>query len=197
MLVTQTPEKPPPEIKVIGVIDYHEEQDGGARWGQHKVTLNLRHSPEWLRWTGSNNKQMTQMAFAEFLEQNAFDIIAPAPAEIMEVARDLQAHTEVSFGSGVRTQDGRMQFRYTEEIKATVGGGAVAVPEMFTVTMPVFIGGDRVEIQALLRFRVQGGKLVFWYTLVRPEHMVREGFALARTVIGAALGVSIINGAPG
>jgi uncharacterized protein YfdQ (DUF2303 family) len=181
--------------KVTAILDYHTSAIA-PKWGHHRLTLGLRHSEEWETWNGSNGTQMTQMAFAEFLEQNAMDITSPAPADILEVARDLQAHTEVSFGSGVRAQDGRVQFRYTEEIKATVGGGAIAVPESFVVTLPVFVGGVPVDLRALLRYRVKEGKLAIWYTLVRPEAVVREAFKQTRDQIAAQLDIVILNGAP-
>jgi uncharacterized protein YfdQ (DUF2303 family) len=183
-----------PTISVLGVIDYHEAQS--AAWCQHRVTLNLRQSEQWKAWTARNNKQMTQTEFAEFLEQNAVDIVQPSPASVIEVARELEAKTEVEFGSGVRTQDGQFRFRYSEQIKATVGGGQVEVPERFIVSIPVFIGGQDIQLEALLRFRCKDAKLVFWYTLVRPEETIRQAFFAAREQIAAALNVVIINGTP-
>lgn len=184
-----------PTISVTGVIDYHGALAGGSpRWCQHRLTLTLRESEEWKIWTGSNNKQRAQMEFAEFLEQNATDISAPSPASIVEVARDLEGKSEVEFGSGTRTQSGQIQFRYSEQIKATVGGGAVAVPEEFIVSIPVFIGGPRIPMRALLRYRVREGKLTLWYTLVRPEEVKRTAFLEARNKIADALKIAVING---
>lgn len=186
-----------PEIKVVGVLDYHAA--GGElvpRWCQHRVTLTLRQSEEWKVWVGGNNRQRTQTEFAEFLEQNSIDIIKPSPANMMEVARDLQATTEVEFGAGVRMQDGQVRFKYTETTKASVGAGQLAVPERFTISLPVFVGGQRVEMDALLRFRNREGKLVIWYTLIRPEEVMRTAFLSARNQIETDLKQTIINGVP-
>ncbi len=49
-------------------------------------------------------------------------------------------------------------------------------------------------MDALLRFRVNGGKLVLWYTLIRPEEVMRTAFIAARNVIAEKLGVDVING---
>jgi len=185
-----------PEIKVIAVLDYHGAAEGGPRWGQHRVTLMLRKSEEWIRWTNANNKHFDQAGFAEFLEQNAIDITTPDPAAMMDVARDLQATTEVEFGAGTRMQDGQVRFKYTETTKATVGAGQIQVPERFTLTLPVFIGGERVKMEALLRFRVKDCKLVIWYTLVRPEETIRSAFLAARNKIAETLKITIINGTP-
>lgn len=183
-----------PQTSVTAVLDYHVAGQVAPRWGQHTLTLNLQKSPEWERWTGHNNKHVDQQTFAEFLEQNSIDITDPTPASMLEVSRDLQGKTDVSFGGGVRMQDGSVQFKYTEDVKATVGGGKLSVPERFTLNIPVFIGGERVSMEALFRFRVKDAKLVLWYTLVRPEDVMRNAFLLARGAIADALQIQIING---
>jgi uncharacterized protein YfdQ (DUF2303 family) len=182
---------------VTAIIDYHAKGSGNSpRWCQHRVQLTLRQSEEWQRWNGTNNKKLGQQDFAEFIEQNGVDISDPAPAGMMEVARDLQANTEVEFGAGVRLNDGQVHFKYTEKTKSTVGGGQLAVPESFTLSMPVFIGGPRVSLLALLRFRVSQGGLTLWYTLVRPEEALRSAFLKARQEIADTLTLTIINGSP-
>lgn len=187
-----------PEIKVLAVLDYHlaDGTQPAARWGQHRLTLTLRESEEWKTWAGSNNKHFTQSQFAEFLEQHAIDIAQPAPAGMMEIARDLQATTEVDFGSSSRMQDGQIKFKYTETTQTTVGGSSIIVPEQFVLLIPVFVGGQAIQMQALLRYRIKEQKLVIWYTLVRPEAVKRAAFMSARQAIETALGITIINGMP-
>ncbi len=184
------------KLTVQAILDYHGAKEGGPRWGQHQVTLTLRQSEEWKRWTAHNNKHFNQTEFAEFLEQNSIDITKPTPAAMMEVATDLQAKTDVEFGSGVKSADGSVKFKYTETTKASVGAGNLSVPDQFVITLPPFIGGDRIDVQALLRFRVNGGKLTFWYTLIRPEEVIRKAFMAARDKIATKLGVVILNGNP-
>jgi hypothetical protein len=60
----------------------------------------------------------------------------------------------------------------------------------------VFIGGQRITLDALLRFRNKEGHLVIWYTLVRPEEAKRTAFLAARNQIADALKATIINGNP-
>jgi uncharacterized protein YfdQ (DUF2303 family) len=185
-------------LKVLSVLDYHAAGEGNApRWGQHRVTLNLRQSPEWQTWTRHNNSTMTQQQFAEFLEQNAVDIIQPNPAGIREIAEDLEATVEVDFASVQRQAGGKINLRYTETTKTTVSGGkAVTVPDQFVIAIPAFVGGERVSMQVLLRYRVKEQKLTFFYTLIRPEEVIRTAFLGARQKIADALKVTIINGAP-
>ena len=186
-----------PECTVTTILDYHGAKEGGPRWGDHQIKLTLRKSPEWERWTGKNNHRFTQQEFAEFLEQNSVDITTPAPAAMMEVARDLDATTEVQFGAGLRMNNGQVRFKYTEVTTATVGGDAVTVPERFTLGLPVFVGGQRIAMEALMRFRVKDGHLILFYALIRPEEVLRQAFLAARDQIATALKIVVVNGNAG
>jgi uncharacterized protein YfdQ (DUF2303 family) len=186
-----------PTISVTSILDYHGEKHGSPRWGEHQLKLTLQKSVEWNTWMGGNNKKFSQQEFGEFLEQHAIDISRPSPARMVEVARDLETSTSCEFGSGLRMQDGQVRFKYTETTNARVGtqgGGTLDVPEDFELSIPVFIGGAAVPVKALLRFRIPEGKLTFWYTLLRPESVLRDAFITARDRIASDLGISVING---
>ena len=78
-----------------------------------------------------------------------------------------------------------------------MGGSQIDVPDRFTLTIPMFVGGGEIEIDALLRYRVSDGKLSIFYTLVRPEERVRFAFLAVRDQIALDLGRPIINGQVG
>ena len=161
------------------------------------MTLTLRQSTEWQTWTRLNNKQLTQQEFAEFLEQNAIDITSPDPAAMREIAEDLETTIAVDFASAQKQAGGKVNFRYTETTKTTVSGGKqITVPDSFSIAIPAFIGGNRVRMDVLLRYRVKDQKLIFFYTLVRPEEVIRNAFSDARKVIADGIQVKIINGSP-
>ena len=186
-----------PENVITGILDYHAAGDGNSpRWCQHRMTLAMRKSEQWNIWAGANNKKFTQQEFAEFLEQNAIDITTPTPAHMRDVASDLQGSVEVEFGAAVRNQDGQTKFRYSETTKTTVGTSELLVPDQFTIFIPPFIGVRALSMQALLRFRINQGKIVFWYSLLRPEEVLRAAFAAARDKIAADLQITILNGKP-
>lgn len=184
------------KASVIGILDYHCSGENQPRWGKHRVTLTLQFSEQWERWTKKSGVKMTQEEFAEFLEQNGMDIAEPTPAAMMDVARDLQAKTDVEFGSALRTSDGQVQLQYSETLKATVGKGKLDVPDKFTVCIPVYVGGSPILLRALLRFRIAAGKLTFWFDLVRKEDAQRQAFLGVRDGIARDLGATIINGSP-
>lgn len=180
---------------VVALLDYH--QHNGPRWVDHKLTLTLRLSEEWKRWNKLNGQTVTQQAFVEFLEQNCTDISAPDPASIRDIANDLSATTEMDFQSAKRQSDGSVRFKCIETTKTKVGGNEVEVPDRFRISIPVFVGGDRIDIDAFLRFRIAGQKLSFFYTLVRPEAAVRAAFKATRDQIETGIeGLTIINGDP-
>ena len=186
------------DLRVLAVLDYHEASDSYApRWGSHRLTLTLRHSAQWMTWIGQNNKQMTQQQFAEFLEQNSVDITDPAGGTLREIAEDLEATVDVEFASAQRQAGGKVNFKYTETTKTTVSGGkTVTVPDNLSLAVPVFVGGPPVSMGTFLRYRIKEAKLIFFYTLFRPEEVIRTAFAGARQAIADGIGATIINGTP-
>lgn len=183
---------------VLAILDYHEhnpvDQRPLPRWGQHRLLLALRHSTEWVAWTGCNGKKFTQIDFAEFIENNSADIVRPDAASMLEMAHDLSAKSEVDFNSGVTVSNGSVRLKFTEVIKASYGNGEVAIPEVFVIGIPVYTGGDRWDITARLRWRINSGKLTFWYDLLRTDTVERSAFAGDLQRIANTLEVTIIKG---
>lgn len=184
------------QSRVLAVLDYHGAKEGSPRWGSHRLTLLLQKSPEWVIWLGNNNKAKTQQEFCEFLEQHATDITKPSPAHMKDIAGDLWMKTDVEFSSSQRQTDGQVQFKYSESSKTGVGTGDLMVPESFTISIAPFFGGQRVDMIAMLRFRLKEGKLTFFYTLIRPDEVLHQAFLAARDTIATQLQVAIINGSP-
>lgn len=184
---------------VLGIIDYHGAgPEGSPRWCQHRVQLGLRKSPQWITWTGKNGNphRMGQSDFAEFIEDNSPDFKTPNAATMLEMARTLEAKVEVEFGSAIRTSNGQVQLTYNEQVKGVFGSGKIEIPEQFTICVPVFLSTAPLEVVARLRYRVNGGKVTFWYDLLRADHHERDAFLKSLTVIQEKLGVTIINGVP-
>ncbi len=182
--------------KILAVLDYHGAGDGRPRWGEHRIDFTLRFSEEWKTWTANDGKKITQMEFAEFIEDNTPDIVTPAAASMLEMARDLRAKTDVDFGSAIRLNNGSVQFKYTEQVKGTYGAGNLDVPEQFTISVPVYIGSQRVNVQARLRYRINSGKLTFWFDLLRADLVERQAFLAELAAVSEALKITVIHGSP-
>lgn len=183
-----------PNSSVTAYLDYHGAGENAPRWCQHRLNLKLEHSEEWGAWMGLSSEKMGQMEFAEFIEDNTPDIIAPRAADMLEMARTLQARSEVDFSSAIRLNNGAVQLTYNEQVKGTYGSGKVEIPEQFTIAIPVYIGTARVSITARLRYRINSGKLAIWYDLLRAEAVRREAFLSVLSDIQSGLTIFIIKG---
>lgn len=166
-------------MRVVSVFDYHEASgDFPAKWGEHRAILKLGHDPAFLRWKAKHNVKMDQVSFAEFLEDAIPDIARPSVAELYEIATNLEVKRNASFLSSVRLNNGAHQFKYQEEQTENSPKGTITVPEMFTLGLFVFEGDpQKTQIDARFRYRLDGGKLSLWFSLVRIEDVIREAFA--------------------
>ena len=67
---------------ITAVLDAHHSADWAARgltlddarWQQHRLVLALKPTLPWVTWTAQNRKPMTQIDFADFLEDNRRDL---------------------------------------------------------------------------------------------------------------------------
>ncbi|WP_225784705.1 DUF2303 family protein [Xenophilus sp. Marseille-Q4582] len=168
-----------------------------AGWRDHQAVYNAPLSPEWQTWLGQSGKAQTQSDFAQFIETNLPDIAEPNGADVLEVSRTLEAKKKVNFASSVRLSDGATQFTYEEDIQGTAQKGALKVPEIFVLAIPVFENGDLWRVEARLRYRIaDGGKLSIWYELVRPAKVIEAAVKDLREKIAAGTGLSILVGQP-
>jgi uncharacterized protein YfdQ (DUF2303 family) len=190
----------PATVSFLSVLDYHgagSAADHAAEFCDFRAKLTLKTSEQWNIWSGKNEKAFAQTEFAEFIEDNTKDIFDPTAAVMLEVARDLQAKTEVNFASSTVLQSGQVQLKYTETIQAGVGAGNVEIPTAFKIRIPVFYGEEPAEISARLRFRLSQGKVTFHYKLYRPVETLNDAFNKAVGSIGDLLKTEVLLGTPG
>lgn len=168
-----------------------------ANWGQHVVTLKLSPTPEWARWIGFNNKLIAQTEFAEFIEDNGADIVAPDAAALLDMASFLQGKRTVSFKSSRNLGNGSTELCYSEQIEETTGrrDEVTRFPTHMIVKLSPFVGSAAVEITARLRFRISdSGKLSFQYILDRPFKVIEAAFVAVCTQFETELGIPVMLG---
>lgn len=155
-----------------------------AGWGDHNIRLRLRASEEWSKWVQASGRLMDQAAFAEFIEDNAQNIVEPSSAEILEIAQSLQVKRGVAFESGQRLADGNVQFGYREETTATAGtAGQLSIPATLTLALRPFEGGEAYKVTAHFRYRLQGSQLTLGFKLQEPAKIREDAFIeIAREV---------------
>lgn len=167
------------------------------QWGDHVVTLKLSPTPEWSRWIAKNNVLIPQADFAEFIEDNAADIVAPDAAHLLDMASFLQGKKTVTFKSGRNLNNGTTQLVYSEEIENNAGrrDDTTLFPTHMIVRLRPFVGSAGVEIPARLRFRIsESGKLSFQYVLDRPFKVIEEAFNAICAEFEAKLQIPVLLG---
>jgi uncharacterized protein YfdQ (DUF2303 family) len=186
------------------IIDYHgtsptPAEAGPAAWGEHIAELRLEITPEWGRWVAKNAKFMSQQEFAEHIEDNLTDVVAPDPAALLEVAQGLQGMKNVQFKAGRNLQDGAIKLEYVEtiELAGTTNrrDSAFQVPAKFKLQLVPFVGANGVEIEARLRFRIgNDGSLSFAYILNRPYKVIEDAFNVTCEDIEKGTGSQVLLG---
>ena len=178
-------------FQVVGVLDWHRP---GAKAGfaEHRVVYEAPRSDEWKIWNESDAKIMSQTEFALFIENNVKDIREPAGADMLEIARTLEANTKVEFASAIRLSDGQREFTYKEEIEGTTRRGQMKVPETFLLGIPVFIAGEPYAVTARLRYRIDHGTLRLWYDLFNPPEIARDAFGGIVDKVDKAVPTSVL-----
>jgi uncharacterized protein YfdQ (DUF2303 family) len=167
------------------IFDYHRTADD-PRHGDHRASLALQHAPEWKIWTANNGKQMGQREFAEFIEDNAADLLQPSPADMLEVATGLQTTCGATFRRAINQANGTVQVQFDENIEAKVAGGNKDVPATFVVALRPFMGCNRYQVECRLRYRASGGNLTFHYKALRLDPIL-EGVLSGETGITAKI----------
>lgn len=171
---------------VVAVLDYHESATA-ARWGAHRAVLTCQLTEDWTRWTAADHKKMSQIEFAQFLEDNLQNIAEPDGSTILNVARQLEAHKSSQFKSSIRLDNGELQLTYEETITGTAQKGAVQIPTDFTLGIKPFEGGEAYAVKARFRYRIDNGLLSLWFDLLRPDAVLEDAFNRVLETVAAGV----------
>lgn len=194
---------------------------GDYRHGNHRTSFAFPLSEEWQFWLAnngaSNAKDMSQ--FALFIEDRIGDIAlvedgVPEAAErfvetnggagsiasygqLHDLSRGLQVSEGHFAEQKVNHANGEGKLSFTTVIEGTkVNGVDVVVPTMFFIAIPVFHKGAYYRIAARLRYRVAGGKPMFWYDLWRADRSFDHAIAEAAQRVDAEVEAQVFFGQP-
>lgn len=181
---------------VTAVLDANKADS--ARWGGHRVTLQLGYSTAWKAWTSKDGQPMGQEEFAEFLEDNRADIVEPAAAEMLEIASSLQASTKAEFQQGIQLSNGQRKLSYVESTTASAGQrGDLTIPTEISLSIRVFEGAEYGErVTARFRYRINNGKLSLHFKLDRPADVIAAAFEAAVNELADACDTTVLRGTP-
>jgi len=179
--------------KFEAVLDYHraallEPDDCPERGDQdHLAFYDAPHSVEWKAWAARDGQWMTQLDFALLIESRLTDVVTPAPADLMQLALELQVHKAAEFRSEQVLQTGQTRFRYEETISGSSRGGELAIPKAFTILVSIFTGEKPQPVELLFRFRLQDAKLSLSYQIQRREQLIAQAALQVSESIRAGL----------
>ncbi|MGB3068472.1 MAG: DUF2303 family protein [Ottowia sp.] len=164
-----------------------------ADWREFRAHFDIPASREWTLWHSANRKQMGQLAFAEFLQDNLPDVVRPDGADLLQLALNFEASQAGNFVATQRLQDGSHNLQWRAENNAT---GSVKLPEQITLSIPVFENEQPSEVHARLRYRIKDGNLSIWYELIRSHKVLEAAFRAAWARIAEQTGATILLGMP-
>lgn len=164
--------------------------------GDHRVSLALTHSPEWTSWTAGLGLG-EQTRFARQMQDGELEIVDPAPSVMLEIAETFHATSESKFKSGRRLQDGRRQFVFEEDTSVKAGeNGQVEIPERFKIALPIFVGGERYQLECRLTWELRP-KFRIGYTFIRPDVVVAHAFdGMVATILENVAGLVLEGPVP-
>jgi len=198
--------------QIVAVLDDHQRKDdapngdsdvpskpsaGLPGWGEHRATLTLPLTPDWLLWTKQDGELMDQQSFAEHIEDGAGAIHDPEPAAMLELAQTFHANTGVEFKSSNRLQSGETQLRYEETTHAKAGRtGQIAIPDSLELHLQPYENSPTYPLVARFRYRITNGQLKLGYRLVRPDLVQWQAFSDVSVEITEATGLDVLAGIP-
>lgn len=193
---------------LTAVLDYHVETANSihgdrpqAGFGEHRAIFNFPLSEEFQIWLKNNDAKMTRDEFAQFLEDRFIDVehvndpsslnddirkllssIGAGglgnPTKLIELSRGLVVHEKSSVVNTGNLATGAGQISFKTE-QTGPDGLALDVPTVFVLNIPIFARGDIYRVAARLRFRVNGGNLLFWYELWGIDRVFELAFTEA------------------
>lgn len=159
-------------------------------------------SPEWSLWTAAADKFMSQDAFADFLELNLCNLVAPqneedkaagfaTPSQLAGIARSLQITARKFHERKLNPSTGEQTLIFREEHEES----STKIPSCFLLGIPVFVNGKVYRVEAKLRIKVDGG-VKFGFLLPDKERILRDAYEEIRTRVSAETGLPLFVGTP-
>jgi len=169
-------------------------------WGDNRALLTLTPTASWKRWLEGNERRMDQLAFADFIEANAMDIVTPSAAEVMEMVSALKVNKKAAFHSVIDSKTGRQNIEYSEETKGETPKGNLEFTGQLELALQPYrnrgIDVTPYKVNARLRFTIieQGqnkSALRVHYSLINHD-LVRE-YAFGAELDGIYQFLKVLN----
>jgi len=152
------------------VLDYHGDKPS---WATHVCRLELTETEAWLAWSKTSGCPRSQEDFAVFLEERQPDVVQPSGADLLELARNMEATQGVSFKKQLRLDNGDVTFAFDDKTEATAGmNGKMTIPQEITLKVPIFLGMPEQAVKCRFKYRLQNARLMVWHEIVRRQELL-------------------------
>lgn len=164
--------------RITAILDGLEGDAPG--WCRHTAVFSLKLTPEWQAWNKIAGRELRQVELAEFLEENHDCIHEPTPVDVIAAVNTLSGKRNITFESSRKLDNGDVAIVWKEE--TTTGGNETSsnkFPSELVLHLPVYVGAEAVTtfaVRALLRYRINEGKLSFELKLIRPDKAIDQAF---------------------
>lgn len=187
------------KCNIVASIDDHGTDT--PSWREHFANFTPKASHEWTQWTKFNAQPMEQAKFAAFLEDNMSDIASvagmPSASDMLQMALSFEATSDKRFKRKVDLQGGGVHFEFVDQADDSTSA-KFRFFERFTIGIPAFEGSESAyPIQARLKFRQGGDKLVFWFELIRADLVFKQAVKDEIFSITEETGFTLMYGTPG
>lgn len=209
----------PKAPKFVAVYDYNQK-DGVPRFAQHRAEYPFPVSDEWKAWMEADDKPMKQPDFAAFLEDRIVDVLGgdsaqpgnevgerasafaavlgitlASPQKLMTLARGLTIKAGVLVTNAQNLSSGEMQITFAEDHKDE-NGNELRVPGGFAIAIPIFRGGAPYKLPVRLRYRREGGQILWIISLYRTDESFHHALKEAIEKTEHDSGLPVFAGAP-
>lgn len=166
-----------------------------ADWRQFRAEFQVPASREWKTWHSINRKDLGQLGFAEFLQDNLPDVVQPDGASLLEMCLNFEAMQGGKVVAVQRLQDGSQNLQFQADANTT---GSVRLPPEITLSIPVFENEAPEPLQARLKYRIKrdDGSITFKIELVRPHKVLEASFRRTWDRIAQACNTTPLLGTP-
>lgn len=202
--------------KLTAIFDYHHAgHDSDPANLKHKSVYSFPLSDEWKAWSEADGKAMSMTDFAAFLEDHIVDVTADkpqsdaakdflaksggnlaSPSKLIEIARGLQVNEASILREARNLSSGEAEVVFQSE-HLDANGNKLVLPNAFMICIPIFARSQVFDqILARFRYRKQGGGIVFWFDLWRPDLVFEHAFSEACGQVKAETGLPLFVGMP-
>lgn len=201
--------------KAVAVLDYHRTgSEGAPRFGKHRSEYAFPLSERWMAWMAKNGVVMDQASFAEFLENRVLDVASPeglgetsrsiaaklgqsfaTPQKLLELSRGLAVREGSVVQNAKNLSTGETQIQFTTQ-HTDERGEPLKVPGLFLLAIPVFDDGAPYEIAVRLRYRLNAGRIAWFYEVHSADVVLRDAIEEACSRVAKETALPVFRGIP-